>query len=124
MTGLQQRSVKQAMQIMNPVISHVMNLAVAKINNRLKSEVKSNGSKTTAKATFDALGFSDPADRALALQFYKRGLSTKLSPDKAANATKRAMAQLGKSPKADKKKGGGTSGRMLEGDEALDSMFN
>lgn len=124
MTTLQKRAVQQSMQIMNPVISHVMNLAVAKINNRLKTEVKQNGAKSTAKSEFDKLGFTDQADRSTALVFYKRALQSKMSPEKAATATQRAMAQLGKSPAAKKKSGGGAAVGKLEGEAALDSFFS
>lgn len=125
MTNLQRRAVQQSMQIMNPVISHVMNLAVAKINNRLKTEVKTNGSANTAKAEFDKLGFTDQADRSTAMVFYKRGLDAKMTPQKAAVATQKAMALLGKSPKSAKKGGNqGAPGKILEGADALDSFFS
>lgn len=123
MTSLQQRAVKQSMQVMNPVISHVMNLAVAKINNRLKSEVKTNGAKSVAKSEFDKLGFTEQADRSTALMFYKRGLSADLTPAKAAAATKKAMSLLGKHPKAAKASGGQPGKTTLEGVDALDSFF-
>lgn len=121
-------AIQQTMKIMNPVITHALNVAVEGLSKKIDTSVKSTTGQNDAKKAFSDLGFQG-ADAKLAKQFFNSALAgKKMNVTQAAKATRNAMAQLGKSGKvqsSNRNDGGqsGNGGQMKTGAAALDSIF-
>lgn len=124
-TSSNQKTLQQSLQMMAPVISHALGIAVSKLEKRIDKSVTRTGKQSDAQKAFDGLGFEKGADRTLAKTFFERAVKNNMTVGQAATATRRAMAQLGKQGKAGggtSRNNGGTSG-IKRGAEALDDIF-
>jgi len=128
MTGQFRKGLQSSMQMMLPVINHALTIATKQLDKRINSSVKQTGSQVEAKKAFDTLGFTG-ADQKLAKTFFSEALKRKMTPDKAATATRNAMKAMGKSGKpiggnTGRSNGESNNGSMKTGEAALDSFFN
>lgn len=126
MTAMNKRNLDVSLKMMLPVINHALTIATKQLDKRINSSVKQTSGQQEAAKAFNALGFTG-SDAALAKTFYKTALGQKMTPQKAAIATRNAMKQLGKSgkPPSSGTSGGGNNppSRIKEGAAALDSFF-
>jgi hypothetical protein len=123
MTSVHQKAVRHAISLTAPIITHALKTVIPKLEKRIENQVQRHGKVSEADKAFNSLGFTNPEDKALAKQFFERGLAKNMTHTAAASATRNAMKALGKSG-ATPKTGGQESPSTKFGADALDSMFN
>lgn len=129
MSNSNQSTVRKSIELLAPIVTHALKTVVGKLEQRINSSVNQSGKVSEAKRAFESLGFSDPADKKLALDFFNRGLNNKLTIAQSQTATRNAMKSLGKTAKpANSGNGGGGSSsnpeKMKTGVDALNDMFS
>jgi hypothetical protein len=124
MTGVQQRSLAQSIELVAPVINHAMQTAMQLMEKRISQTTQGSAKQREIEEAFNSLGIKDKQDRSLARQLYQRGLDQKLKPKDAAKAVQKALAGLGrKIPAGNRNNDGGSATGIRVGKDALDAFF-
>jgi len=125
----QQAAAQGALSLVPKILNHALGILVPRLEKRIDSAVGGQSRKSSATQAFNDLGYQG-ADKAFAKSIYERAIrESKMTPEKAARATSKAMEALGKTSKGPAGNGNsrGRSGKQpesrLEGDDALRSIF-
>lgn len=103
------------------ILKHALEIVVPNLRKEFKKDMEGNSRQTQASNSFNELGFTG-SDRSLAKTFYDKALQKKMTPDKAAIATRKAMAAFGKTAKLSAKDSNSGNGVKF-GKDALDDIF-
>lgn len=123
MTGVQQRSLAQSIELVAPVINHAMQTAMQLMEKRISQSSQGSAKQREIEDAFNSLGITNKQDRSLARQLFQRGLDQKLKPKDAAKATQKALAGIGRKPSGNNRNNGGTTTGIKVGKDALDAFF-
>jgi hypothetical protein len=128
LTTTNQNLAKEVISVIPEVLKHALGIIVPKLEKKIQTASVSTNKKAELNKSFNSLGLKG-ADKALGLQVYKSALGKGMTPEKAAKATGKALAQLrGGSNQSfnsngNNRSGGDNKSGMKTGANALDAMF-
>ena len=128
LTGVQQQTISQTIQMIVPVITHALNTQSKHLRHDMKQTASGSSLRAKASQAFDSLGLQGKENRNLGKSLFQRAMQSNSNDvTKALKATRASLRNLGVNvgDSASPRSGGGNkSGNSTRsGSDALDSLF-